>query len=70
MIKYGFGFYQVFKEQIHPRQLDIQVLNQQARDLTKDSPTEQTSPIKDDLAQVNNKWDNLLDNMAERKVGN
>ena len=58
----------MFKEQVHPRQLDIQVLNQQARDLTKDSPTEQTSPIKEDLARVNNKWDNLLDNMAERKV--
>ena len=58
----------VFKEVVHPKHLDIESLNQQVQELTKDSPTEQASTVKLPMTEVNNKWDALLDGIAERKV--
>lgn len=59
-----------FKEEVHPKSLDIQSLNQQATDLTRDSPTEQGVTIKEPMADVNKRWETLLEGMAERKVRN
>ena len=59
---------QSFKEVVHPKQLDIQELNHTARDLTKDSPTEQSAVIKDPMTEVNRRWEELLNGVADRKV--
>ncbi len=61
--------FQAVKETVHPRQLDVQSLNHTAQELTKDSPSEQASPIREDMGQVNIKWENLLDTITDRKVG-
>ena len=61
-------FFQAFKEQVHPKHVDIQGLNQTAADLIKDSPTEQTHVIRVPMTDVNKRWDGLLEGIAERKV--
>ena len=57
-----------FKELVHPKHLDIQSLNQQAHDLTRDSPTEQATAIREPMTDVNKRWDALIDGISDRKV--
>ena len=59
---------QAFKEVVHPKHLDLEVLNQQATELTKDSPTEQAAVIKEPMSDVNLRYDNLVDGISNRKV--
>ena len=61
-------FWQEFKETVHPKTLDIEMLNQTAQDLTKDSPTETAAYIKSPMSDVNRKWEELLDGISDRKV--
>ena len=57
-----------FKEIVHPKHLDIQALNQQAQDLTRDSPTEQGISVREPMNDVNKRWDSLIDSISDRKV--
>ena len=57
-----------FKELVHPKHLDIQSLNQQAHDLTRDSPTEQGHSVREPMNDVNKRWDALIDGISDRKV--
>ena len=66
-VKEQMGALKAFKEEVHPKSLDIQSLNQQATDLTRESPTEQGATIREPMADVNKRWDQLLDGMSDRK---
>ena len=57
-----------FKEKVHPKHIDIQFLNQTAADLIKDSPTEAAGVIREPMADVNRRWDTMLDRMSDRRV--
>ena len=57
-----------FKDLVHPKHLDIQSLNSQAQDLTRDSPTEQGMSVREPMSDVNKRWDALIDSISERKV--
>jgi hypothetical protein len=62
-----FLLFQVFKVQVHPRYVDIQNLNQYSSDLKNASPitAEALSP---QVKEVNERWNTLLKNIAEREV--
>lgn len=56
------------KEVVHPKQLEIQTLNHTAKDLLRESPTEQHPVIKEPVTNVNKRWDILLDKIGTRDV--
>lgn len=56
------------KSEVDPKQVDIQYLNQQATELAKDSTGEQAAVVTEPLAEVNRRWDELVENLADRKV--
>ena len=56
------------KKAVHPKQLEIQTLNQTAKELIKESPTDQHAAVKEPVSEVNKRWDILLDNIGTREV--
>ena len=62
-----FFFLQYLKQQVHPHHSDIESLNQQAGDLTRDSTSEQAAIIKQPLQDINNRWHGLLGGISDRE---
>jgi hypothetical protein len=58
----------VFKAGVDPKSMDVEALNQQGAELTKDSPAEQAAFIKEPLTQLNHRWNTLLNNIGDRQV--
>lgn len=56
------------KESVHPKQLEIEALNQTAKELLKESPTDQHPAVKQPISDVNKRWDILLDNIGNRDI--
>ena len=56
------------KEEVFPRHVDVEFLNQQAGDLTKGASPEQAATIREPLQDVNERWHGLIEGMAERKT--
>ena len=56
------------KEEVFPRHVDVEFLNQQAGDLTKGATTEQAASIKEPLQDVNQRWHALIEGMSDRKT--
>ena len=59
---------QTFKAGVDPKHIDVESLNQQAGELTKDSSPEQAVVLKEPLAQLNVRWGALLNNIGDRQV--
>ena len=59
---------QELTEAVHPKQLDLETLSQQADELTKDSPVEQAKVIIEPLHDVTARWDTLVGSMSSRMV--
>ena len=59
---------QVFKASVDPKHINIESLNQQAAELTKDSSPEQAVVLKEPLAQLNTRWGVLVNNIGDRQV--
>ena len=56
------------KEEVFPRHVDVEFLNQQAGDLTKGTSPEQAAFIREPLQDVNQRWHGLIEGMADRKT--
>lgn len=59
---------QYLKQQVHPHHTDIESLNQQAADLTKDSTSEQAAMIRQPMSGVNTRWHELLGAVSARET--
>ena len=57
-----------FTEVVHPKHLEVQTLNQTAADLIRDSPSDQSTVVKEPMNDINKRWDVLIDSIATRKV--
>ena len=57
-----------FSAAVHPKSLDVQNLNQTAKELLRDSPTDQSAVVKEPIGDVNKRWDVLIDSIATRKA--
>ena len=57
-----------FTDTVHPKSRDVQTLNQTAKDLIRDSPSDQSAAVvKEPIGDVNRRWDVLIDSIATRK---
>ena len=56
------------KEEVFPRHVDVEFLNQQAGDLTKGASPEQAAFIREPLQDMNQRWHGLIEGMADRKT--
>ena len=53
---------------MEPKQVEIETLNQQAAELSKDCSAEQAIYVKEPMTNVNLRWDMLIGNIADREV--
>ena len=56
------------KKEVDLHHVDIEFLNQQAAYLMKDCAPEQASSIKEPMADVAKRWDNLIHRLGDRNV--
>ncbi|XP_055907399.1 uncharacterized protein LOC129942467 isoform X23 [Eupeodes corollae] len=56
-----------FKDEVDPHMVEVEALNRQASELTERTSPEQAASIKEPLATVNRRWENLLRGMVERQ---
>ncbi|XP_049817745.1 dystonin isoform X11 [Aethina tumida] len=56
-----------FKSEVDPQMVKVEALNRQAQELTERTTADQASAIKEPLAAVNRRWDNLLRGIVERQ---
>ncbi|KAK7099742.1 hypothetical protein V1264_022800 [Littorina saxatilis] len=57
----------VFKAGVDPKHIEVESLNQQGSELTKDSTPEQAAVLKEPLTQLNVRWGTLLNNIGDRQ---
>ena len=63
------NFLQDLKEKFDARHLDIEHMNQEVNDLTKDSPSDQRKSLLEPVHDLNRRWQTLMQEIAGRKVG-
>ena len=68
MVKDQLAELATMKEEVYPRHVDVEFLNQQAADLTKGTTPEQAATIREPLQDVNQRWHELIEGMSDRKT--
>ncbi|XP_065222544.1 dystonin isoform X13 [Planococcus citri] len=56
-----------FKADVDPHMVKVEALNRQAQELTERTSAEQAAALKEPLASVNRRWDELLRGIVERQ---
>ncbi|KAK5647774.1 hypothetical protein RI129_002666 [Pyrocoelia pectoralis] len=56
-----------FKSEVDPHMVKVEALNRQAQELTERTSADQAAAIKEPLAAVNRRWDDLLRGVVERQ---
>lgn len=56
-----------FKSEVDPHMVEIEALNRQAQELTENTSPDQALAIKEPLADVNHRWDDLLKGIVDRQ---
>ena len=56
-----------FKGIVDPKHVAVEALSQQAEELSRDCSAEQALVVKDPVAEVNQRWDNLQADIGERQ---
>ena len=64
---YIFYIVKAFRDGVYPKQVDVRKLNQQAHELAKQSSGEQVDVVMDPVQEVNKRWDDLIENISERR---
>ena len=58
---------QIFRDEVEPHSSDIEGLNQQANELTKDYPKEQSDVVREPMSDVNRRWRDLVRGITDRQ---
>ncbi|XP_076320054.1 microtubule-actin cross-linking factor 1-like isoform X9 [Tachypleus tridentatus] len=56
-----------FKTEVDPHMVEIEALNRQAQELVERTSPDQALAIREPLAEINRRWDNLLRGIVERQ---
>jgi len=57
-----------YTNDVNDKYMEVEALNQQAGEMTKDRGDNEASVIKQPLSEVNKRWKSLLDGIGNRKV--
>uniref|UniRef100_T1D235 Putative microtubule-actin cross-linking factor n=1 Tax=Cupiennius salei TaxID=6928 RepID=T1D235_CUPSA len=57
----------VFKLEVDPHMIEVESLNRQAQELMERTSSDQAVAIREPLADINKRWDDLLKNIVERQ---
>uniref|UniRef100_A0A0B7BLJ0 Dystonin n=2 Tax=Arion vulgaris TaxID=1028688 RepID=A0A0B7BLJ0_9EUPU len=57
----------VFKGIVDPKHVEVEILNQQVEELTRDCTVEQAIVVREPVIEVNQRWDDLQANIGDRQ---
>ncbi|XP_022239565.1 microtubule-actin cross-linking factor 1-like isoform X12 [Limulus polyphemus] len=66
-VKSQIGQLKDFKTEVDPHMIEIEALNRQAQELVERTSPDQALAIREPLAEINRRWDNLLRGIVERQ---
>lgn len=60
--------FQKFKHEVDPHMVEVESINRQAHELMERTSPAQAKAIREPLADINKRWDELLKGIVDRQV--